>query len=503
MGPEKLAGVLAFLGARAHEDEAIQCYLAAPEQRAQIDRLVTIGRRQIDSFNPPEIASSLLGLAFLRRGEERFAHLLLARGTGLLGDFEPLDAVTMLGAVRHVGGDVSCFLVQMRGYIAARKNEFDSPTLARAAKFLTQLQQPLLAREIVAVAAQRIEDFESRDLWRLAVAASRLGEHGTEFIPVLAGEVTDRLMSRPDGIVGRDAITVLSLLGHQRLRDEPFLSAFAHEMAPRLAACSPAELREIAWSYAALREFDERLLKQLGRIVACRVTEFETSDVAMIVQSFAVLNYRHDELLIATAEHLDDRYETFSARQCAMIAWGFAPFDGRLSQRVIAQAGAAFPEAEAAGPAQRQMHIALVASGQRPPGRCPAVVSEMAAREAAGQRANDFERSVAAAFRAIDRPGLEIHSKMAIEGIVTDFVVINGDRRFVIECDGARFHLTSAGIYCGNDTLQDRVFARCGFTVVHLLCHEFRHKSPRELELCLCDKLGIGRLPNYPGSTEH
>jgi len=287
------------------------------------------------------------------------------------------------------------------------------------------------------------------------------------------------------------------------VRDETFLAAFSQEMISRLPECSRGDLREIAWSYAALRERDERLLKHLGRIVAHRVTEFETPDLAMIVRSFAVLGFRSDELMIAAAEHLDDRFETFTPRDCAMIAWGFAAFDGRLSQRIVAQAAAAFPETDVPGSAARQMHIALVATGQRPPGRCPAVVSEMADGEVAAERPNDFEKCVYAALLALDRPGLKMYAKVAIEGISTDFVVIDGDRRFIIECDGPQFHLTSTGTYCGNDTLQDRVFARCGFTVVHLLFNEFQYKSPRELEASLRLKLGLARSSVGRKNLEH
>ena len=65
-----------------------------------------------------------------------------------------------------------------------------------------------------------------------------------------------------------------------------------------------------------------------------------------------------------------------------------------------------------------------------------------------------------------------------IAGIATDLVVEHNGHKVIIECDGDQYHLTSGpdgGTPFGRDLIQDAVFERCGYKVVHILSSEFKN----------------------------
>lgn len=492
LGPARVADLLCVLGTEARADSAVRAFLNEPEQAQHIARLISLGRRQAGDFEPADIASGLFGLVLLGQNTHHFAHVLLARGTGLLSTFEPHDMVKMLGAARAVSAGQKSLIEAVDKYLHARVGEFSPSDLGRAAQFLAQLNEPELVGRVLEASLGQLGRFYSFHLRLLAWAACSCGQTTAGFVSPILAEVTERLHHHPQQLELNDVVHYLALQSRQGIGGYSFVHDLSRWLAPRLRHCSPEHFGHIATAYRMMRVYDSRFMQQLGSAAVQRIGEFDPSTLCDVVHGFAALGFRHDELLSEAASQLEHQISRFSNRQCALTAWSFATFEGRLAKGVVARLGEVFNEAESDPIVLRQMHMALVATGLREPGRCPAAVLNIARTAVAVDEGNPFERAIHTALRKLDWPGVVIAPKAIIEGIPTDFVVIVGDRRFVIECDGAQFHLTTAGTYGGGDRLQDRIFRRCGYTVVHILGSDIAGRGPAEVARYVAARLDLG-----------
>jgi hypothetical protein len=108
------------------------------------------------------------------------------------------------------------------------------------------------------------------------------------------------------------------------------------------------------------------------------------------------------------------------------------------------------------------------------------------------EQPNGFERSVEGVLREVLKG---THSSLSqapiISGVATDLLVLIGDRRILIECDGDRFHLSTGpdgGTPLGRDRLQDRLFEVFGYEVVHIRDSEW---TSHDRTVLLRKKLGF------------
>jgi very-short-patch-repair endonuclease len=84
-----------------------------------------------------------------------------------------------------------------------------------------------------------------------------------------------------------------------------------------------------------------------------------------------------------------------------------------------------------------------------------------------------FEEEVLEALTdEIGLPNDQIAQQVVIAGTPVDMVI--GD--LIIECDGDKWHYSEGpdgGILLGGDYLQDRLFARAGYSVIHIRNEEY------------------------------
>jgi very-short-patch-repair endonuclease len=87
------------------------------------------------------------------------------------------------------------------------------------------------------------------------------------------------------------------------------------------------------------------------------------------------------------------------------------------------------------------------------------------------ERVSDWERIF---YRALYASGIRPIPQYVIEKFVVDFLVINGDRRLVIEVDGERYHRNWTGELCRRDQLRNQRMFELGYDVTRFWVPEIR-----------------------------
>ena len=491
--PQNLAQIFLALGNLAEHEPTVAHFLADGEPRKELSRLISIGQRQRDGFEPRNIAETLRGLAFLGRGDETFTHALLARATGLVDDFEPADLVTTLGAVRILPLDRVHFLEAANRVlrVADPDTQFNELEVVLGALYLTDLQQVDSAHLFVDSAMRRLDTLESRHIGILGAALTKLPEASDYYALSVADELERRIAREPEVVPAREVVQVVELLGRRGAYHKGFLEAFCREYANRLRQFSDDELGETARGLALLGEAPSSFFKRLADEVQIRLECLEPAQVAVLAWSFASLGIRHDAMFNRFAGAMQGRYGELSGAAAVNFAWSFAPLDNALARSVISQAGRRFRSEGADVLLARQLHIAEVVVGLVKPGRCPAAIVEQARLEIGAGAMNGFEQGVIESLKRLKVSSLAIEPFQIIEGLVPDFVVSHGDRKIVVECDGTKFHLNSNGDLRGNDKIQDQLFRRCGFEIVHIRSDEWLGLSLAEREPYLAARLNL------------
>jgi very-short-patch-repair endonuclease len=494
--PQNLAQIFLNLGNLAENDPGVDAFLASDTARKEVTRLVAIGRRKIDAFEPRNLAETLRGLAFIGRGDETFAEALFARSTGLIDEFSATDLVTVLGAARLLDFDKGNFLDGVNRVLAENfhESDFNNLELALGALYLANLDQSETAAALGERALQRLDTLETRHIGMLAAAFQKLPRLPIDYCFNLAGELLQRIKSEPEAIPAREAVEIIELLGRREARHDRFIAAFCAEYRSRLPDFSTEEIRETARGLAILQENNPVFFRELGEAALRRLDDLDAVDIAVIAWAHTSLGIRNDGLFNRLAGAMNGRYSELSPGSAASLAWAYSLLGNPVGRSVVANAGRVLRAQDHEVFHARQLHIAEVAVGLVPPGRCPDVIAEHARDEDRSGVLNGFESAVWEAIRRLDIKGLTAEPFQVVEGLRPDFVISYGERRIVLECDGARYHLNSSGEMRGNDKLQDLVFQRCGYEVVHILDHNFIGLSLVERERYLLSQLKLGAI---------
>ncbi len=496
--PQNLAQIFLALGHLADHEPTVAHMLSESEPRKELARLISIGQRQRDGFEPRNIAETLRGLAFLGRGDETFTHALLARATGLVDEFEPADLVTTLGAVRILPLDRVHFLEAANRVlrVADPDTQFNDLEVVLGALYLTDLRQVDSAHLFVDSAMRRLDTLESRHIGILGAALTKLPEASDYYALAVADELERRVVGEPEAVPAREVIQVVELLGRRGAYHRGFLEAFCREYADRLHQLSDDELCETARGLALLGEAQPSFFRRLADEALIRLGGLEPAHFAVIAWSFASLGIRNDTMFNRFAGAMQGRYGEFSQAAAVNFAWSFAPLDNAVARSVISQAARRFRSEETEVLLARQLHIAELAVGIVKPGQCSPEIIEQAQAEIGAGVMNGFEQGVLESLQRLKVLGLAVKPFQVVEGLVPDFVVSHAGRKIVVECDGTQFHLNSVGDLRGNDKIQDQVFRRCGYEVVHIRSDDWLSLSLAEREPYLAARLNlpIGRL---------
>jgi len=491
--PQNLAQIFLAVGNLCERDRSILELLQHPRFDGEVTRLVGIARRQISLFDERNTAEALRGLVFLGRGDETLTDALLARASGMLTNFNPADLVTSFGAVRLLDLDTKYFCAAVPPVVEEKIEDFGELELALGAMYLADLNLPHSSMLLIDRLMGRLENAEVKHLGMLAGAMKRLPDMPDGYCFALADEFVYRLDADPQGVTVREAVHVLDLLAKRELRHERFIEAFCREFQGRVESFSIDDLRDAARGLAALQEGDRKFFRAISDKALSEMYELTPTDISFIAWAFTTVGIRNDLLFNRFATAIEGRYSELSPSTAANIAWSFAPLDNPLARSVVSQAGRAFRAQEHDVLHARQLHIAEVAVGVVRPGNCAPEIEKQVREEIGAGMMNKFEAGVHEALQRLDIPGLEIQPFASVEGLIPDFILTYGERKIVLECDGARYHLTAQGSPMGRDLIHDQVFRRCGYEVVHILDNEWHGLSLVERADFLIEQLRLER----------
>jgi len=511
--PQNIAQIVSALGSLVKEDPFVRDLLCEDASIKAIKKLMIIGGRRLDEFEPRNIAETLRGIGFLSRKKAppaaddsppredplakalvSLSRALVARASGLMQEFdengfEVLDVVTTLGAIRMVDRDNTLFVEGARRFLDKHIDKFSDVETAQAALFFAALREYSAAERLIERGMAQLPYLESRHIGMLVGAVSELPSDTERHLLPVNEELEFRLRTDPDNVGCREAVQVLDFSCRAKYVHDRFLATFCGALRGRLGEFSVDNLRETARGLGTLRWGDTAFFRALGDEVVGRIHELSNRDISVITWSFAHTGVRHDALFNRLASALEGRYRKLEPIEAANIAWAFAPLDNSVARSVIAQCAGSLALGGADGRHLRQLHTAQVAVGLVPPGRCPDIVMAEAEAELQVTPQNSFEQAVYGVLASLPLAGISIEPFEVVEGLIPDFVVTVGGRRFVIECDGEQYHLTSHGDRLGADLIQDRVFNRAGYEVIHILDSEWRVLTPPQREAFFIKKL--------------
>lgn len=278
------------------------------------------------------------------------------------------------------------------------------------------------------------------------------------------------------------------------------------QVVPKL---SGEEISKVAWSYANLSVRDDMLLKELRNAIVARIDEVPVMEIPTIAWSFSTHRWRDIELFGTFSSVVQSRLPSIDSRKLSTLAWAFANVgieDRKLSEAIAAAIlsrktyepminarlawafASTFPDLAASlcsvddldrvkAPREwHQLYQALLLTGQLPAHHAPARLRSLKQMDGPG-RSGSFESDVVQAL--IEECGVsrrDIISQRHVAGIQTDIIIPTASKAVIIECDGDAFHRTAGpdgGTPIGRDIIQDRIFEKCGYDVLHVLSSEF------------------------------
>jgi hypothetical protein len=511
LSPQNLAQFFFGIGKLARADAEVETLVTESPSQDILKRAMRVASRQSDSFKPCDIAQTLRGLSFLNCGDS-LAGTLLARGVGLIqsvdhselladtarAQFRSQDITMILGALRKMpessARDVATFIDESVAFIERHIESFAMLDRARCARYLRGVERYDAALWIIREASADFASTPSKCLGMFISALRDLGPESKNTALHLIDEIEARLAdnSRADlPIQLGDAVRALGLLAHLKIHHERYIKTFCARAQTQLGGFSADELRETIHSLGTLRRGSESFLQVLGNHISARLEEFSPLEIVSICWGFAATGMRHDKIRAAAAKELDGQLVNLRSDSVAALAWSYALVDDDLSRVVIAECAEAAKDRIFDPHDRRTLHIAEIAVGLKAPGQCDPEIIKHASEEAAAIGMNEFEHEVYDALKALTVPELQIRPFESVEGLTPDFVLTLGDKHFILECDGVKYHLTPEGRSRGSDVIHDRIFKRAGFEVIHILDREWEGRSQFEQVTLLRMRLGI------------
>lgn len=287
------------------------------------------------------------------------------------------------------------------------------------------------------------------------------------------------------------------------IQNTALFRAVADAAIVKMPAFKPQNLANIAWAFATLGIRDSAFFDVLADAAIYRMNDFNPQDIANTSWAFATLSVPNKALFAALAEATRARMNKFSSQDFANTAWAFAVFEScedlKLSRKLVD----AFSEKAGKAEEHFQIHQASVACGLRESGDYSEPLKSCISKNISHVKLNRFEAAVADVLLRLKKSGFLDHCepRVVIDGIETDFTVTMGDSRWVVECDGSKYHRLSDGTVPGNDLIQDRIFKRAGYRVLHILDTEWA-ATPNKTAW-ISERLRVSlREPSHPLGSE-
>lgn len=335
--------------------------------------------------------------------------------------------------------------------------------------------------------------FQPRDFSSVSAAFGRSGWKDDAFFGVLSREIQRKidLFEEP-----ADISDTAWGFGEAGFRDVQLFSAFSRAVfnlsnrpleAPQIAG--------LAWAFAALNIADDRLFTVLSAVSTGCAGDFSPHNLSRMAWAYAVMNIPDRTLLVNLLESAVQRLDQFPPADLTRAAWAFAYafastpdlsllVDFLESSRKQLRNRLLTPEEGL------RMHQALAAAGLRKHNEYDRGLREYySTRERAAAMESPFNLEVRKALG--DLP-CKVEPDFLCAGVMTDFKVTAGGVEWIVLCDDPALHhvgMNSDERHTGTLVLQDKIFKRNGFSVLHIPLKRWQESGNRTA--LLAGKLGI------------
>ncbi len=304
------------------------------------------------------------------------------------------------------------------------------------------------------------------------------------------------LQERIGELDGRNVANAVWAIATIGLKDEKLLTALSRRAVEKAKYFSPRDVALSSWGFAALGFRDEALFRAISRRAQVKMDHLSGRDIANTAWAFATLGIKDDALFRALSNRATQTRPDSLPRDVANTAWALSLNNADLVPKVCSESDL---QVECSQTEWLQMYHALLIAGAITPEHSQDRFGEINTRFRPSA-ANKFEKDVRNwLVNEVRIKEEEIKGQVVVKGIATDWVVERNGRKLVIECDGDLWHRTSGpdgDVPFGRDNIQDKVFAACGYRVMHIRDGDFYH-APREalraqVEAALAPQLGSG-----------
>lgn len=487
--PINLAQVFQALGNLSLRDAAVRRYVGETG-RAAMSHLCECLAQHGRAFGARHAGEVISGLASLRYGEHPALDSLLNHVAGRVDSYSPQEVNALVHSVWRLEVVHEGFTRALSRYYAKRVDHADPAHLAYAVGLLVRSGAHAEACAVLEALAPRLTSMPEAILGKVARSWVQVQSSSSSVSKLLCDAFVERMKQEPLTLAIRDATSLLHALAEHEYRDAAALRLFSSSFSNRIRELPLAGVREVAWSYAVLREKDLGIFKAVAEVAAVADVE-DPHDLSVISWACASVGLLNPQLMRSVAERFEGRWSGLSPSTLANLAWGFCRSDTTIGRRIVYGAIEAMREKTPTIEQLLQLRMAEVASGLANGSECPEVILRAAEKAARASKMNRFESLVFEKLKQLDNGTLDIQAFYVVEGIITDFRIDVGERKILLECDGVKHHFTANGARKGSDLIQDRVFQRRGFEVAHITDREWFQSTEDEQLRLLKERLKL------------
>lgn len=254
------------------------------------------------------------------------------------------------------------------------------------------------------------------------------------------------------------------------LLDDALFRSLRHAAEPILRTFKPQELSIFAWAFGLFLIKDDKLFKAIGTEAIRQKDKLLPQDVANLLWAYGSLGLQNNKLLDCLVRRcaVFKSEKAWNEQDLAISAFNLAILRPEIVKRVCSPADLDKTHEHVAW---LQLYYALLVSNQISPSDYQSQVDAICSGRDEGPLNTSEMDTYDWLVEEVGISPSRIKSQRLVGGILTDFVIEGGIRPLIIEYDGDRYHLTrgpNGGTRRGHDIIQDIIFKKLGYAVLHI-----------------------------------
>lgn len=253
------------------------------------------------------------------------------------------------------------------------------------------------------------------------------------------------------------------------------LEALKSEAESRVAKFNARSIAEITAAFAEINYDAEKLFRSLSKQAVKLSATFGPLEISRTLMAFAKMGIKDPNVFSRLGQRAleidklsNAATDAFGEQQRANTVWAFAFGAPNLIEKLctrdhMLRADNLFAKA--------QMHTALIIAEQVDPSESFSFIPQLKQVSDTCFHAPLENRVVEVLLHECGINPQELTRSAWVGPVETDIIVRRGDKQLIIECDGDKFHQiygSETGAVRGRDIIQDLLFKKCGYEVVHV-----------------------------------